>query len=636
VNFANAPDGTLTVCDMYREAIEHPWSLPDDIHAALDLERGRDKGRLYRLAPPSIVVPPSGGISRSKEPPKGGTTRRPTPQLSKASTEELVKLLEHPNAWHRDTAQRLLFERQDKAAVPVLKEMAEKNGSALAKVGAMWTLEGLSALPDEILQIALRNDAPLVQEQAIQIAEPRIAGSPDKSTLESIKLRDSINSTVASKYPRVRFRSVLAIEGLSEKLSPEKRQREAHALMPYLASKVGSDGGDEWIRLAYLCHRPNWVISLVHAVAGLPADSIQDDFLLAGARVVGAAGDKNDVAIVLEQLPHIAEGKAELAERTLAELAGGMARVKLRDGEPGLAPEAAAWLRNTISRQPARATMATLPVEDRTRAIALLSLDEFSALHPIVTKLLQPAEPDVIRLAVIQMLRQKKDNEIAKLFLDAWSTLTPATREAAAQALVSRLPWTEALLGAVEKQQVKPSEISPTIRASLQRLTNPALRDRAAKLFVASGTRAEVLAKYQPALSLKGDADAGHTIYATICAVCHRKGAEGRDIGPNLATVQSWSNEQILTNILDPNREVSPNFLLYAVELNDGRSLAGLITSETPASIVLKGADGIEQSVARSEVKSLKSTGMSLMPEGLEAALTPQQIADVMAFLQGK
>jgi putative heme-binding domain-containing protein len=291
-------------------------------------------------------------------------------------------------------------------------------------------------------------------------------------------------------------------------------------------------------------------------------------------------------------------------------------------------------MRTIAAQQEEKAVNVILPVGDRVRAIGLIAINEFSALQPLTAKLLQASEPDAIRLAVIQMLRQKKDNDIAKLLLDAWPTLTPATREAAAQALVARASWTEALLSAVEKQQVKPSEISPTIRASLQRLATPALRDRAAKLFVASGTRAEVMAKYQASLSLKGDPKAGHMIYQAACAVCHRKGTEGRDIGPNLATVQSWSNEQILTNILDPNREVSPNFLLYAVELNDGRLVSGLITSENAGSIALKGADGIEQNVARNEVKSLKSTGMSLMPEGLEAALTPQQVADVMAFLR--
>jgi putative membrane-bound dehydrogenase-like protein len=610
VNFANAPDGTLTVCDMYREAIEHPWSLPDDIHAALDLERGRDKGRLYRMTPPKFA-------------------RRKTPHLGKASTEELVKLLEHPNAWHRETAHRLLFERQDTRAVPLLKGMAEKNANALAKVEAMWTLEGLSALSDDLLEVVVRNDEPRVQEQAIDLVAPRLT-DPAKHK----NLRNWLNSAVASDAPRVRFRSVLAIEGLSEKLSPEERQKEAHALMPYLAGKVRYDASDEWIRLAYLCHRPDWVISLVHSISLTSTESIPDDFLLAGARVLSAAGDKDDIAILVEQLPHIAEGKAQLAEKVLAELAGGIARVKLRAGEKGLAPGAATWLRDTMSQQPARATTTTLSLEDRTRAIALLSLEEFSTLQPIATRLLQPSEPDAIRLAIIQLLRQKPNKEISEVLLTAWPTLTPATREAAAQALASRTAWTEAMLTAVEQKQIKPSEISPTIRASLQRLTLPALRDRASKLFAPSGTRAEILAKYQPALSLKGDATSGHVIYTTVCAVCHRKGVEGRDIGPNLATVQSWTDEQILTNILDPNREVSPNFLLYAVELTDGRTLAGLITSETPASIALKGADGIELNIARSDVKSLKSTGMSLMPEGLEAALTPQQVADVMAFLR--
>ena len=71
VNFVNAPDGCLHICDMYREVIEHPWSIPDDIHAAVDLLRGRDRGRIWRLTPRGSVVPPSGGSGR---PAKAGTT----------------------------------------------------------------------------------------------------------------------------------------------------------------------------------------------------------------------------------------------------------------------------------------------------------------------------------------------------------------------------------------------------------------------------------------------------------------------------------------------------------------------------------------------------------------------------------
>jgi putative heme-binding domain-containing protein len=135
---------------------------------------------------------------------------------------------------------------------------------------------------------------------------------------------------------------------------------------------------------------------------------------------------------------------------------------------------------------------------------------------------------------------------------------------------------------------------------------------------------------------LKGNTANGHAIYTAICAACHRKGDEGRDIGPNLATVQSWTPDQILVNVLDPNREVAPNFVLYIVETNDGRLLSGLITNETATGISLKGADGVELSVARAEIKSLKSTGLSMMPEGLEAGINPQQMADVIAFIRGQ
>src|SRR6476619_3569064 len=86
VNFVNAPDGTLHVLDMYRENIEHPWSIPDDIHAVVDLMAGRDMGRLWRLSPPDFKVPPR-------------------PALRQAGTAELVAALGNPNSWWRETAQ---------------------------------------------------------------------------------------------------------------------------------------------------------------------------------------------------------------------------------------------------------------------------------------------------------------------------------------------------------------------------------------------------------------------------------------------------------------------------------------------------------------------------------------------------
>ncbi len=93
--------------DMYRQSIEHPWSIPDDIHKRIDLEKGRDMGRIYRLEPPNF------------------TALKSKPQLGKASMGELVSYLDHPSAWWRETAQRLIFERQDKSVVEALRKLVE-------------------------------------------------------------------------------------------------------------------------------------------------------------------------------------------------------------------------------------------------------------------------------------------------------------------------------------------------------------------------------------------------------------------------------------------------------------------------------------------------------------------------------
>jgi putative membrane-bound dehydrogenase-like protein len=634
VNFANAPDGTLTVCDMYREAIEHPWSLPDDIHAAIDLERGRDKGRLFRMAPP-------------------GFTRRKTPQLSKASTAELLQLLKHPNAWHRDTAHRLLFERQDKDAVGHLLTLAfpnpylgrprpgEERIAALATVESLWVLDGMGQLEEKMAANALVSPDENVKLNAIAIAERFVRNSTQKRVLGD-HVNQHLGFLPSDPSRRVRFRACLAAGG---------------------GMVRADDLDDEWMRVAALCTPPERFGSVLqsstfefpaspgfemyveHAMAAFASLKLTSEMLngiykpftpqqnLTADEYNKAVADEYLGIVVHSVFVHCRE-KPTVLEAALRGLVKGCSTSGRDLLELPTLYDVKGKLLDVIRKQAGIAADRSRSAEERVRAIALLALEKPAILYPLASSLLHPNEPDGIRLAVIQLLRQKPDKKIAPLLLDAWPTLTPAPRESAAQALASRSAWTEALLTAVEKQQIKPSEISPTVRASLQRLTNTALRDRAAKLFTASGTRAEVLAKYQASLSLKPDPTAGQLIYQAACAVCHKKGAEGRDLGPNLATVLAWTNDQLLTNILDPNREVSPNFLLYAVELNDGRILAGIVTSETSTSIALKGADGIEQNIARAEIKSLKSTGMSLMPEGLEAAITPQQMADLMAFLK--
>jgi putative heme-binding domain-containing protein len=115
--------------------------------------------------------------------------------------------------------------------------------------------------------------------------------------------------------------------------------------------------------------------------------------------------------------------------------------------------------------------------------------------------------------------------------------------------------------------------------------------------------------------------------------ICHRSGDKGNEVGPNLETVRQWDAEKIMANILDPNREVAPNFVSYEIEMKDGASLSGIIVSETAGSISLKRSDGIQETVLRQNIQKISSSGLSLMPEGLEAAIQPEDMADLVSFL---
>ena len=138
----------------------------------------------------------------------------------------------------------------------------------------------------------------------------------------------------------------------------------------------------------------------------------------------------------------------------------------------------------------------------------------------------------------------------------------------------------------------------------------------------------------RPALELKGDGAAGEATFAARCALCHQVGDLGNAIGPDLRSITDRSAEGLLTAIVDPTRNVEPKYLSYTLELDSDETLYGLIRAETGNSLIVGQLDGTERTILRSSVKTLKSTDRSLMPEGLEADLSKQDMADLIRYVQ--
>jgi putative heme-binding domain-containing protein len=107
----------------------------------------------------------------------------------------------------------------------------------------------------------------------------------------------------------------------------------------------------------------------------------------------------------------------------------------------------------------------------------------------------------------------------------------------------------------------------------------------------------------------------------------------GHEIGPNLATLQTRGADTILLNVLDPNREVNPQYVNYLVTTRDGRTFTGMIAAETATSVTLKRGDDQSDTILRIDIEQMRSTGLSLMPEGLEQQIDRQGMADLLAYL---
>ncbi|HEY6167642.1 MAG TPA: c-type cytochrome, partial [Verrucomicrobiae bacterium] len=164
----------------------------------------------------------------------------------------------------------------------------------------------------------------------------------------------------------------------------------------------------------------------------------------------------------------------------------------------------------------------------------------------------------------------------------------------------------------------------------------PAVRERAERVFGATNSdRAKIVKSFDSVNDLAGVASRGQAIYQQNCAQCHRLRDEGNEVGPDLGGVVDKTIPQLLEAIFDPNRAVESRYLSYTAVTKAGREVSGIITAETPNSLTLKLPGGAEETVLRSDLQSLTGSGLSLMPEGLESALKPQDVADLIAFIKG-
>jgi putative heme-binding domain-containing protein len=235
----------------------------------------------------------------------------------------------------------------------------------------------------------------------------------------------------------------------------------------------------------------------------------------------------------------------------------------------------------------------------------------------------------------VATLAKFNDAEVGNQLVQQWPKSSARVKSEIMSVLLGRPERATVLLNTIADGKMQPGDLTTAQIKFLRGHRDAGVHKLAAKVFAnyKEKKRQDVIDAYQSALNLTGDAAKGKEIYLQRCSSCHRLGGNGYQLGPDLVTVKNTGKEKMLVNILDPNREIAPAYIAFQIETRDDESLVGVIASETTSSITVRQAFGKEDTIMRSKIKSMQSQGQSLMPEGLDEGLKPQDFANLLEYI---
>ncbi|HVW35851.1 MAG TPA: c-type cytochrome, partial [Pirellulales bacterium] len=454
--------------------------------------------------------------------------------------------------------------------------------------------------------------------------------SPKGRGSSSADVREKLLAMTGDADLRVRYQLAFTLGELKD-----------DARLAALAKLARSDAGDRWMRLAIessLSEGAGQVFAELASDEKFRGSSAGRLLLADLARQAGVSNREAEIAAVLKALGSVPVKEQATAAAIVRGLSEGLAQrgsplSKVLASDPQ--GKAAKVFDDLLASARKTAADAKQTPAARAQAVQTLSLGAFADGKETLTELLDNRQPQDVQVAALATLARFNDPGVAELVLAAWPALSPRLRVQAGETLFSRPERILALLKAIDAGEVSAGDVDPARLKQLASHKNSAIREQAEKLLakLKLGRRQDVVDAHRDVLEMKSDAERGKLAFKKVCAACHKIGDVGYEIGPNLATIQSRGAEAILVNMLDPSREVNPQFVNYTLITDDGRSITGMIAAETATSVTLKRAENATDTVLRINIDELRGTGMSLMPEGVEKQLNKQEMADLIAYL---
>lgn len=616
-HFANAPDGNLYITDIYRQVIETPESIPEEIRKKIDFYNGDTMGRIYRIVPNHPLRQDSLKVN-----------------LGALSSADLVKQLANSNGWNRWTAERLLLERQDRSAVPDLKAMAASGPSPEGRVHALWLLKSYSSLSPELVENALKDPDPRIRQNALQLSEDFLNASKP--------LANAAISTAADSDSRVQFQAALTLGDLKDP--------KALATLVKLAHERSSD---PWFRVAILSSTANSASPFYHALLAKGESWTDPQMLIELSSLIGARQNTAELSRWFAGLPKLSRPDLMLEGLTRGLKLANAHNLNVPGAEQAITPllkstnqpvQTAAWeaaryfdMESVIRQATKDAVTPGVPKDKQILAIRALRGGHFNAVAPTLEHVLQSLPLPDVEAAAIDSLASFENPEAGQIILKHWSTFTHDGRAHALDALVMQTNRVPLLLKAIESGQVKPADLDPSVRTHLYENPDSAIVKQSRALLASTNiNRGKLVASYQDVLTMQGDVQHGKILFAGSCGRCHMPQQKGGRVGPDLSGINNKTKEELLTDILNPSYAIEPRFINYVITTKDGYIYDGVISNETPGLVTVRGGgEDRNHTVLRKNIAESHPSAISLMPEGFERTLSKKDIADIIAYLRG-
>ena len=613
VDIKHGPDGALYVadwCDAHRSHIQFQEGY-------LEV----DNGRIYRIK-------------------QKGAVPVPAVNLGQKTTAELIDLLASPNQWTRQTVQRLLGDRRDATAIPILLKLLRSRDDQTS-LEALWGIYNSGGWSDELAAEMLKHANPHVRLWTVRLlGDEKSVSSPIGRQLADMAAGEGnveVRSQLAATAKRLPFDLSLAIlHGLAA--------HSEDATDPRVPLQIW------WAMEAHAAKHPDAVITWFSDKNVWKLPVVEQYLISRVMRRYAATGNRKDLSVCAKLLELSPGGNAtkqlmagfeeayqgrslgSLPEELVAAIAragGGSTALKVRQGDAGAIDEALAVIANPKAA-----------AKDRLQYIQVLGqVKQPKSVPVLLTQLKESADESILR-EILTALPQYEQPEIGTAVLERWAKLSPDVQGVALTLLTSRKSWSLQLVHAVDTKQIPqaaiPLDVVRKLTVHRDETLAGLIKQHWGNLEGASTAEMQQLVERLMGVvkADTGNPYEGKKLFNGTCAKCHTLFAQGGQIGPDLTTYKRDDIHNMLLSIVNPSAELREGFETVLITTIDGRTLNGFLIDQDSQVVVLRGIDGQSVTIARNQIDELIPQRKSLMPEALLKDLTEQQVRDMFAYLR--